>query len=115
MTRKPQLRDQRHTVWNTDSRRRNPRRFIIAQALTLALADIINRQNAQRVRVVIIAERHAAAPQAVMLDHLLHLQLDDRTIHALRRDVALHEDAVEAPGDPRVRVDIVLHAGDVLA
>ena len=49
-----------------------------------------------------------------MLNHLLHFQLDYRTILALRRNVTLHESAVEAPSDPRVRVNIVLHAGDFL-
>lgn len=66
-------------------------------------------------RVVIVAERHTAAAQTVMLNQLLQLQLDLRTVHALRRYVSLHENAVEAPGNPGVRVDIVFHAGDVLS
>ena len=50
----------------------------------------------------------------MMLNHLLHLQLYQRPIHAVRRYVSLHENAVETPGNPRVRVGVVLHAGDVL-
>ncbi len=51
----------------------------------------------------------------MVLDHLLHLQLDHRAVEAVRGDVALHEGAVVAKGDPRLRVDGVLHAGDLLA
>ena len=50
----------------------------------------------------------------MMLNHLLHLQLDLGAIRALGRNVALHEGAVVADGDPGVRVDVVPHAGDVL-
>lgn len=50
-----------------------------------------------------------------MLNHLLHLQLDRRTIETLRRYISLHESAVEAPGEDRVRIDVVFHAGDVLS
>ena len=51
----------------------------------------------------------------MMLNHLLHLQLNLRAVQTLLRDVALHKGAVEAPGDPVVRVGVVRHAGDVLA
>ena len=51
----------------------------------------------------------------MMLNHLLHLQLNHRSILSIRVDVALHKGAVEAPRDPRIRIDVVFHAGDFLA
>ena len=107
--------DQDHAFWDFDGTLVLARRHIIAQALALALTDIIDRQDAQFLRVIVFAEGHAAATQAMMLNHLLHLELDLGAIGALRGYVALHEGAVEAQGDPGVRVDVVSHAGDVLA
>lgn len=50
----------------------------------------------------------------MMLDQLLHLQLDHGTIHALRWYISLHESAVVAPGNPGIGVYVVLHASNVL-
>lgn len=90
------------------------RRYIIAQPLTLAFANIIDRQDPQGIRVVVRAKGDTAASQTVVLNHLLHLQLDFGAVESVRRDVSLHESAVETPGEPRVRVDVVHHAGYVL-
>ena len=90
------------------------RRCIIAQPLTLALADIIDRQDPQGIRVVVRAKGDTAASQTVVLNHLLHLQLDLGAVESVRRNVSLHESAVETPGENRVRVDMVHHAGYVL-
>lgn len=106
--------NQRHVWWNLHRSRGSPRRYIVAQALTLTLTDVVDRQNSRDVRIIVVAKGHAAASQTVVLNHLLHLQLDQRTVDAIFRYIALHERAVEAPGDPGTRVDLVLHAGDVL-
>ena len=90
------------------------RRYIIAQPLTLAFADIVDRQDPQGIWVVVRAKGDTAASQTVVLNHLLHLQLDRGAVESVRRYVALHESTVETPGEPRVRVDVVHHAGDVL-
>ena len=90
------------------------RRYIIAQPLALAFADIVDRQDPRDIWVVVIAKGDTAASEAVVLNHLLHLQLDRGAVKSLRRYVSLHESAVETPGDPRVRVDVMHHAGYVL-
>ena len=89
-------------------------RDIVAQAFTLAFSNIVCRQDARGVGVVVRTDGHAAASQTAMLNQLLQFQLDLGAVQASGRDIALHEGAIEAPGDPRVRVDGVFDAGDLL-
>ena len=111
----PSLGSQSHTLWHRHRCIfRTTGRFIIAQPLALASADIVDRQDARGIWIVVLVKGNTAASQTVMLNHLLHLQPDRGAGESEVRYVSLHEGAVKPPGGKRVRVDMVHHAGYVL-